>query len=202
MAEIETVLTEAPGVLAAAAGVHRPTQQIAAYVIPRSGESIDRDAVRRLLRERLPPYMVPAFLDEVPALPMTLSGKIDRPHLPEPVMALAPSAAGSVAPRTDNERAILEIWTNVLQRGTISVTDNFFLDLDGHSLLAAVAISKLRQRAGFERVSVADLYAHPTIEKLALRIQDSTPSQKRNRHSTAHRQAAISCAPSGKRSVF
>ncbi len=176
LSEIEAVLVQYPGILAAAASVHAATQRIAAYVVLRPDVELDRAAVRAAVAKRLPTYMVPAFLDILPALPVTSSGKIDRKALPEPASPLGENRA-FVAPRTDAEWAVFEIWRSVLKQNEISITDNFFLDLEGHSLLAALAVSKLRTHPGFERISVADLYAHPTIESLASLARKSSEAQ-------------------------
>jgi len=178
LSEIEAALTQFPEIIAAAAAVHRPTQQIAAYIVVRPGYRIDRAEVRRQLANRLPPYMVPVFLDELRALPMTTSGKIDRLKLPEPQKPMALERRERVEPRTEAERTVLQVWQVVLQREAISIRDNFFLDLDGHSLLAAAVISKLRQKPGFERLSMADLYAHPTVGALARLVDLSSGGGK------------------------
>ncbi len=167
LSEIEAVIAQYPGVLAAAATVHPSTQRIAAYIIAREGEKIDRTLMRVMLAEKLPSYMIPAFLDELPAFPMTISGKIDRKHLPEPFLSLGDSQRTLVAPRTKSEHSVVEVWREALKRDDISVEDNFFLNLDGHSLLAAMAVSQLRHHSGFGHISVADLYSHPTAEGLA-----------------------------------
>jgi len=178
LSEIEAALTLHPGILAAAVAVHQQTQRLAAYIVPRAGYTIDRPALRRALHEKLPVYMVPATLDEVTTLPMTASGKIDRKKLPAPRWPLSDEKSQRIPPRTDAERAILEIWQSVLKQSDLSIRDDFFLDLDGHSLLAAVAVSQLRRRPGFERISVADLYAHPTAEALARLTQHATEKNK------------------------
>jgi non-ribosomal peptide synthetase-like protein len=167
LSEIEAVINQEPGVLAAAATVHQPTQQIVAYIVPQSPQGPDRFALRRRLVDRLPKYMVPAFLDELPALPMTDVGKIDRQRLPEPRTPLLQERRARQGPRTEAERVVIEVWQSVLKREDIAVRDDFFLDLDGHSLLAAAVVSKLRGKPGFERLSLADLYARPTAEALA-----------------------------------
>lgn len=167
LSEIEAVLAQAREVLTAAAAVYQPTQQIAAYIVLRPGYRTDRVGLRKKLLNRLPAYMMPAFLDELPALPMTSSGKIDRQKLPEPRTPFTEVHHTQVGPQTEAERTVLEVWQAVLKRDNISLQDNFFLDLNGHSLLAAAAISKLRQKPGFERLSVGDLYARPTAGALA-----------------------------------
>lgn len=165
--EIEAVLMQCPGVLAAAAALHKPAQQLAAYVVARAGQTPDRDLLRKTLYARLPPYMVPAFLDEIEALPLTSSNKIDRKHLPTPKRPLNEGADETVAPTNDAERTVMAAWEETFSRKGFSTTDDFFLDLGGHSMLAAITVSKLRRLPKFAGISLTDLYANPTIVKLA-----------------------------------
>jgi non-ribosomal peptide synthetase-like protein len=167
LAEIDAALARCPGVLAGAAAVHAATQGVAAFVVRRAGAELDRREVREALIASLPPYMVPAFLDELPELPMTSSGKIDRRRLPAPRAPLDGATGERIAPRDAAERSVAEVWASALGRGEVSVRDDFFLDMGGHSLAAALAISRLRRKPGFEKVSIGELYAHPTVERFA-----------------------------------
>jgi non-ribosomal peptide synthetase-like protein len=166
--EIETVLAEQPGVLAAAASVHIESQRVAAYVVPRAGATLDRAAIYSVLAQRLPSYMVPAFLDELVTLPTSTSGKVDRKALPAPRTPLISSLGNDPAGgRNEAERIVISVWSCVLGRNDISPTADFFGELGGHSLLAAMAVSQLRRERGFAGISLSDLYAHPTAEELA-----------------------------------
>jgi non-ribosomal peptide synthetase-like protein len=176
--EIEAVLAEQPGVLAAAAAVHVESQRVAAYAIPRAGATLHRAAIHSALLQRLPPYMVPAFLDELVVLPTTASGKIDRNALPPPHAPLASGREGApTGGRDDAERIVLSAWSEVLGRDGLSPTADFFGELGGHSLLAALAVSRLRREPGFSGLSLADLYAHPTAEGLA-RLRAAPAAEK------------------------
>lgn len=168
LAEIEEVLREDAGVRAAAARVvDRGGPQLAGYVtLNRTAGSLDRTAVLQRLRDRLPDYMVPAYLDVLDEFPTLTSGKIDRRALPEPVEPLVVTNREITPPRTDAERRMLAIWERVLKVSPISVTDNFFTDLGGHSLLAGQTVSELRRELGLE-VAVRDVYRCPTVEQLA-----------------------------------
>ena len=89
--------------------------------------------------------MVPQAIMLLPKLPLNANGKLDRQALPEPEQAA--SQRTYIAPRTDTEQTIAEVWAEVLRRdkNKISADDNFF-DLGGHSLLATQVVSRLRQR--------------------------------------------------------
>jgi acyl carrier protein len=70
-----------------------------------------------------------------------------------------------VAPATELERTIAEIWKEVLHVDQIGLHDNFF-DLGGHSLLVVKVHVKLQQV--FQReISIVDMFRLPTIESLA-----------------------------------
>ncbi|HEX2189661.1 MAG TPA: amino acid adenylation domain-containing protein, partial [Longimicrobiaceae bacterium] len=163
-AEVEAALLEHPAVREAAVAV-RPgpggeARLVGWYVA--SGEGADPAALRRRLRSRLPDYLVPAALLEVDALPLTPNGKLDRAALPEP--AAAPSAAYT-APRTPTERALADAWAEALGVERVGVHDDFF-DLGGHSLAAARAVARVRERTGRD-LPLAELFRGGTVERLA-----------------------------------
>ena len=70
-----------------------------------------------------------------------------------------------VAPRTDTERAVAEIWQDILGIAEIGVDDNFF-ELGGHSLLATAVIGRLRDKLGLE-VPLQALFDAQTVAGMA-----------------------------------
>jgi non-ribosomal peptide synthetase-like protein len=170
LSEIEAVILCCPGIKAAAVNVHQDaagTQQLVGYVVPATGQEIDEDAIRAILRSRLPGYMVPAILETLESLPTLPSGKVDRRSLPAPKPRAAKAAANRIAPRTDLEKQIAAVWEELFAPQPVSIRDDFFLDLGGHSLLAAKLVSRLRKLPDLSEVAVLDLYKYPTIESLA-----------------------------------
>jgi non-ribosomal peptide synthetase-like protein len=179
LSEIEAVLMELPGICNAAVAAFdiNGFKELAAFVVPEvASTDVDRAATVRHLRAKLPEYMLPKFLDVVDELPRMTSGKIDRKQLRQPVKLLAASTSRAiVAPRSEIERIVVEAWTEALNNPDISVTDDFFLDLGGHSLVAAQAVSAMRGKFGHEQISVRDLYSHRTVEKLASHLANVQP---------------------------
>jgi acetylornithine deacetylase/succinyl-diaminopimelate desuccinylase-like protein len=111
---------------------------------------------------------VPWTFVEMESLPLNSSGKIDRRALPPPDPkggAAAAAAQAYVAPRNDLERAIAEVWREVVGRERIGVDESFF-SVGGSSLLVAKLQSRLRQALGRE-VPVLELFRHPTIASQA-----------------------------------
>ncbi|MHC1712575.1 MAG: Pls/PosA family non-ribosomal peptide synthetase [Solidesulfovibrio sp.] len=177
LTEIESVLMQCPGVLGAAVALNPALQALAAYVVPRAGQTINRGILRETLVSRLPPYMMPATLDECAALPMLTSGKVDRKALPTPETPFIDESREVVAPRTETETRLAAVWADVFGRREVSVTDDFFMDLGGHSLLAAAMASKLRGMPGLDQASIGDVYQHPTIEGLAAAMDQRAKAQ-------------------------
>lgn len=181
LGEIEAVILEDADIenaIVAAVPFHGAAQDLAAYVTVRDA-SVDFDAVRdRLaveLRRRVPVYMVPAYIELLDTIPMLASGKADRKQLPEPRLPRLSARTGAyVAPETDLERSVSEVWNATFGRDEVSVQADFFLDLGGHSLFAAQVISKLRNIPEFRHLSIGDLYAHPTIRSLAAHVETHT----------------------------
>jgi acyl-coenzyme A synthetase/AMP-(fatty) acid ligase len=96
--EIESVLMQCDGVQSAVCTVRDldGTQQLVAYVVPhptmwakQPAATIETmvlpmDAWRKQLRQKLPPYMIPAHFEGVLDFPTLPSGKADRKRLPAP----------------------------------------------------------------------------------------------------------------------
>jgi non-ribosomal peptide synthetase-like protein len=170
LAEIEAVLLEQEHVSAAVA--HRyereGSQALAAYVVlDDPAASMNRAAMLAALRARLPAYMVPGFLDVLPALPVLGSGKVDRKHLPQPKCALIETAAELTPPATALEATIAGAWAAAFGVPAVGIDQNFFLDLGGHSLLAAQVTGRLRGCAASLDIAVRDVYSFPTVRELA-----------------------------------
>jgi acyl carrier protein len=70
-----------------------------------------------------------------------------------------------VEPRNEIERAIANIWQELMGIDQVGIHDNFF-NLGGHSLLGIQVISRLRNSLHVE-LSVRSLFEKPTIEELA-----------------------------------
>jgi non-ribosomal peptide synthetase-like protein len=176
LSEIEAVLMEHPAIQAAAVNVvdFGSLKELAAYVVLESNvTTFDSSSVAELLRARLPEYMIPRYLDVVAELPQMTSGKVDRKLLPPPKTIFGRGEHDIVAPTDDLERAIVDIWEQVFQTSPISVDDDFFLDLRGHSLFAAQAATEMRAKLNTLHVSVPDLYDFRTARRLAQHLKEA-----------------------------
>ncbi|XXT19046.1 amino acid adenylation domain-containing protein [Sorangium sp. So ce429] len=175
LGEIEATLRACSGVREAAVVARREgasEQRLVAYIAPRDpaareGEAQARllDDVRASLRQRLPEYMMPSAFVTLEALPLTVSGKIDRRSLPAPPSQRQEQRAAFAAPQGDIEARIAEVMQRELRLDRVGRDDNFF-DLGGDSLLIARVQGKLLEALGRE-VPIIALFAHPTVAALA-----------------------------------
>ncbi|MEW5928457.1 MAG: amino acid adenylation domain-containing protein, partial [Gemmatimonadota bacterium] len=148
LGEIEAALCRHPGVLEAVvlAREDRPGEKrLVGYAV---GEGVSAEEVREHLRRALPEYMVPEAVVLLEELPLTTNGKLDRRRLPAP--EVAGSAERSHAPpETEVERALAQIWSEVLGVERVGREDEFF-GLGGHSLRATQVVARVRTQLGVE----------------------------------------------------
>ncbi len=121
----------------------------------------DAEALRTRLRESLPEYMVPGAFVALERLPLTSSGKVDRGALPDPARE---DGGDHAAPRTPAERALTEVWSEVLGVERVGIHDRFF-ELGGDSILA-IRVATGARRAGLQLLP-RQLFEHATIAELA-----------------------------------
>ena len=169
-AEIEAALVAVPGVLEAAVLLRDDLPAgpgLVAYVVREEGDLGDLSAGDLLaaLRSRLPDHMVPGRYVFLPALPLTVNGKLDRRALPAPEGGRPELARAWVAPRTALERVLAGAWEEALGVDRVGVEDGFF-DLGGHSLLATQIVSWVRETFEVE-VPLRELFERPTVAGLA-----------------------------------
>jgi amino acid adenylation domain-containing protein/non-ribosomal peptide synthase protein (TIGR01720 family) len=75
-----------------------------------------------------------------------------------------------VAPTTETEARIAEVWQGMLEIDEVGVHDDFFA-LGGHSLYATQIISRVRDQFDVE-LSLQAIFEHPTVAGLATRVEE------------------------------
>lgn len=177
LGEVETALLEHRDVQAcvAVAREDQPGEKIlVGYLVPREGATIEIEALRRFVAERLPAYMVPSAYCVLDALPMTPNKKVDRNALPKPMPSAnaLQDATKQALPRDELERAVLELWADTLRYPQLQTTDNFYA-VGGESLMAIRLIDRINQKFGTD-LPVNDLFNHPTVAGLSELIRHQT----------------------------
>ena len=176
LTEIESVILQVPGVAAVVVDTYEPVpgtlELVGYYSVRTDAADPGAEAIRAALRDRLPPYMVPAYLEHLDAVPMTTQGKADRKNLPAPTTRVGATAAEHVAPSTRNESLIAATLAATLGVDQVSVHSHFFDDLGADSLVLARFSARLRKDTALPPISMKDMYLHPTVSQLGALVGD------------------------------
>jgi acyl carrier protein len=177
--EVEVALARCEGVREAAVALHRDgtagVERLVAYLVTDGRPLPAPEELREHLRQVLPEHMVPAVFVRLESLPLTPTGKLDRGALPAPTRE-AGVQAPYVAPRNSTERQLAEIWQETLGIERVGVLESFFA-LGGHSMLAVMVVSRVRQAFGVE-LPVGVLFRAPTVAGLAQEIDRARESAR------------------------
>ncbi len=144
---------------------HPGTKRLVGYVTESTTGTVDPAAARTALAERLPPYMVPAAVVVLDALPLTVNGKLDTRALPAPEYS---DGERYRAPATPVEEILAGIYAQVLGLERVGVDDSFF-DLGGDSILAMRLVAAINTGLDAD-LSVRALFDAPTVAQLAPRL--------------------------------
>jgi acyl carrier protein len=145
-------------------------KRLVAYVVGEGGSPLDVSELREELSRRLPEYMVPAAYVQLERMPLTANGKLDRRALPAPE-GEAFGRREYEEPQRGLERALAQIWSELLGVDRVGRQDHFF-ELGGHSLLATQVIARLR-KAFDVQLAVHALFTTPTVAGLAEAVAES-----------------------------
>ncbi|CAM5481202.1 D-alanine--D-alanyl carrier protein ligase [Lysinibacillus sphaericus] len=105
------------------------TRYLCAYVV--SDKKLHVAELKVELGQVLPSYMIPTRFIQLEKLPLTTNGKVDRKNLPDPTDIIN-DETNYMAPRTDIEKQLVKIWSNILKIDKFGINDDFF-SLGGHS---------------------------------------------------------------------
>jgi aryl carrier-like protein len=166
LGEIEAVLTK-KGNMSAAAVILREdvpgTPRIVAYYVEKADSARSPEALRELLAEEMPEYMIPSAWVRLDALPLSPNGKLDRAALPVPDAGQA-AKEEYVAPSTPTEGALTKIFAEVLNLEHVGVTaDLLRLGADSIQLFQITARAN---RAGI-KITAKQLLQHRNARALA-----------------------------------
>ena len=141
LTEIESVLLEIPEIAQVVATTFEPEpgapELVAYYSVKHGARAPDRNAIVQLMRSRLPSYMTPAYLEQLPFIPTLVSNKADRKQLPAPKSARLRLVETHVPPETETESALCQALSDVLGLEEVSIDGDFFAEYGAHSLLMA-----------------------------------------------------------------
>jgi amino acid adenylation domain-containing protein len=176
LGEVESAVSDYPGVKQVSVIAHATNdgrQRLAAYFVMTGPSTPAPREMSSFLSSRLPPQMMPAFYCQLPSMPLTGNGKIDRTALPKPeagsreVEGASPES-GPIGQGNSSEELIADIWRVVLDAKAVGRDDNFF-DIGGTSVLLASVRSQLQQKLN-RTIPVTWMFEFTTIRTLAERL--------------------------------
>ncbi|MFW0796222.1 amino acid adenylation domain-containing protein [Gordonia sp. CPCC 205515] len=148
-----------------------------AFVVPTCPGAADPTALRDHLRGTLPDYMIPAAIDEIAAVPLTVNGKVDVRALPHRDVAVQTHEP----PATDTEQQVCAMVADLVGVDTVSVAASV-RDAGGNSLVVMRLVSRLADLSGGGAVTVRDLLSGATIRDIAARIDTVGHTTDGSRH--------------------
>ncbi|MFQ3244133.1 MAG: amino acid adenylation domain-containing protein [Arenicella sp.] len=157
-------------VLAKTTDPSQKSKQLVAYVVTNKNnsdeefnESIFRESLQSHLVKSLLNHKVPSVFVILQALPLTPNGKVDREVLQAKEVS-SQLTHQYVAPKTDMEKQLCEIWQNLLKVNKVGITENFFA-IGGDSILSIQAVARAA-KVGLV-FTTRQVFECQTIEKLA-----------------------------------
>ncbi|HEY0692472.1 MAG TPA: thioester reductase domain-containing protein [Kribbella sp.] len=173
--DVEAALLRHPLVQAAAVIAEDTAatgRRLVAFLVPRDPSLLENKLVaevRAALRRELPAFMVPAIYRLLAQLPASASGKTDHAALRELLAAGQPPSADQGGFGSDVERGIAAVWRKVLGHGHFGADDSF-LEVGGHSMLAASTVQQISARLGV-KTYIRDVYEFPSLRTLAAELE-------------------------------
>jgi ubiquinone/menaquinone biosynthesis C-methylase UbiE/acyl carrier protein len=143
--------------------------------------------LRQFLQDQLPEYMVPSAFVMLEAIPLTPNGKINRRALLA-LETLPGRQKNYVAPSTETEEVLAQIWREVLGLERIGIHDNFF-ELGGHSLLATQVMSRIQNHFSIE-LPLRELFESPTVAGLS-ELLEKQKAPKPPTHTSTERERIV-----------
>jgi amino acid adenylation domain-containing protein/non-ribosomal peptide synthase protein (TIGR01720 family) len=140
--------------------------RLIAYLVMDENATADEEAIRQILSQQLPAYMLPWKCMQLETFPLTVNGKIDRNNLPDPVVVTA--AAEHILPSNQQETDLVTALASVMRQDAISM-DRHFLELGGDSIKAIQVVSRL-YRKGW-KLELKEIFQYPLLREMAQRMQ-------------------------------
>lgn len=131
----------------------------------KAGDYFNISDLKAYLGLHLPSYMIPYHICFMEQLPVNDSGKINESLLLD---KLKWGESSKLMPQTASEKAVFDIWKDVLGIDELGIEDDFFM-LGGQSLQMLHVLEKLYRQFSL-RVSIKQFYQHPTIKKLCSQV--------------------------------
>lgn len=175
LGEVEHTIAKCPGVSDSVVVVHSDNNEessLVAYIVPadlEQSKNVDNsEEIRAFMLQELPEHMVPEIIVSLEKLPLTPNGKVDRQALPAPKINILQRPV--MAPKSDLQIQLAELWKDVLGLDSIGLDDDFFA-LGGNSFKAIKMVNLIRSQLNIN-VEARDILQFSKLSDLANCITD------------------------------
>ncbi|MGF9820102.1 non-ribosomal peptide synthetase [Brevibacillus agri] len=172
LGEIETALLQQGDIKEVVVSLQENTygdKRLCAYFVAKEDRKVSKRELRSFLKKKIPEYMIPSFFEELPSMPLTRNGKVNRLRLPVPDFFML-ERNDYVEPSTELEKMLSEAWKQILNVESVGIHDNFF-DIGGDSILA-IRIAAKMQELGYSLMP-SQIFLYQTISELAEEIKQN-----------------------------
>ena len=177
LGEIEARLVAEPGVARAAVVLRTDNdiERLIGFVVQQPDAVMTGAGLRLALGASLPAYMVPSHIEMVSELPTMASGKIDRKVLRAMPLAVAAVEVDD-EPHGETEAVLMAAAKRVFPNTAILLDADFFMELGGHSLIAARFVSAVRETPALAGLTLNDVYGQRTLRAMAASLDLRRPA--------------------------
>ncbi len=122
-------------------------------------------------QQQLLAHQVPALFCRLDDFPLTVNGKLDRKKiLQRNEFDFQAANNNYIAPETELEQLLCDIWQQTLKIERVGTNDNFFR-LGGHSLSAVNVLAQISDHLSVN-IHLADMFTSPTVKGLITLIEN------------------------------
>jgi amino acid adenylation domain-containing protein len=136
------------------------------------GSMLSETQLRRALLDRVPSYMVPAYIYRMDVLPTVQDRKVDQAALAALARSLRTASGSGDAPVGEMESALAGMFRDLLGITAVPRDVSFFM-LGGNSLNAAQLAMFIEERHGV-RIKLSQIFSSPTVSDLALLVSGAS----------------------------
>lgn len=166
--EIETIIKTSDGVEEVVV-VARETLKAEIYLCAYIIGTVDESSLINYLKDRLPNYMIPQYIEKIENIPLNANGKINYEDLP------LPNTNEIIKPVGETETKLAKIWENIFDVENISSSASFF-EMGGHSLNVMELFANVNEEFNVQ-ISFGDVIDNNSLIKLANIIDEKSSDE-------------------------
>lgn len=159
--EIEEVIGDYDGIVSCAVVLRNINDSQYMFAYFTAEKTVDISELKKYMASVIPSYMIPTAFMQMKELPLDMNSKIDRRSLPDIDFI---SEKNYVAPANDAEKALCEVFAQVLGLERVSADASFF-EMGGDSIKGIQVASKIIEY-GY-RMKMRQLFASPSAREMA-----------------------------------